>query len=243
MLEFYMAYGDYDTVMRTVEDMVAEVVVALTGETTIEYEGQSIDFQTPWRRISLSDAIFEETGIDFDQHRSQEDLYRLAKEAGADVTPNTVWPKIVDELMKTFVRPQLIQPAFLVDYPVELSPLAKRRPDSEFTVERLQPFAAGIEFGNGYSELNDPLDQFERFKAQAEQRELGDDETMPIDLDYVEALMYGMPPTGGFGLGIDRLAMLLTNQHSIREVILFPAMRTAHASTTNGDPEEQMQPR
>ena len=226
MLEFYMAYADYDAVMRVVEEMLAEVVVTLNGTTVIEYEGEEIDFRRPWRRLSLADAIFEETGIDYSAHREQAELYALAREAGVDVGPATPWPKIVDELMKTFVRPKLRQPTFLVDYPVELSPLAKRQAGGEFTVERFQPFAAGTELGNGYSELNDPFDQYERFKAQAAQRESGDDETMPIDLDYVEALMYGMPPTGGFGLGIDRLAMLLTGQHSIREVILFPAMRS-----------------
>lgn len=225
MLEFYIAYADYDTVMRIVEEMVSEVVETVTGSTQIEYQGEVIDFKAPWRRLSLADAIFEETGIDFNKHRDQQELYRLAKEVGADVQPDTVWPKIVDELLKTFVRPKIVQPTFLVDYPVELSPLAKRQEGNELTVERFQPMAARTEIGNGYSELNDPLDQFERFKAQARQRELGDDETMPIDIDYVEALMYGMPPTGGFGLGIDRLAMLVTNQRSIREVILFPAMR------------------
>ncbi len=128
--------------------------------------------------------------------------------------------------MKTFVRPRVVQPTFLVNYPVELSPLAKRQSGSDITVERFQPMVAGTEIGNGYTEINDPFDQYRRFQAQVEQREAGDDETMPIDIDYVEALMYGMPPTGGFGLGIDRLAMLLTGQHSIREVILFPAMRS-----------------
>ncbi|HLT18991.1 MAG TPA: lysine--tRNA ligase [Thermomicrobiales bacterium] len=225
MLEFYIAYADYDMVMKIVEEMVAEVVTVVTGGTEIEYQGELIDFKPPWRRLSLADAIFEETGIDFNQHRDQQELYRLAKEAGAEVEPDTVWPKIVDELLKTFVRPKIVQPTFLVDYPVELSPLAKRQAGSEYTVERFQPMAARTEIGNGYSELNDPLDQFERFKAQVEQRKLGDDEAMPVDIDYVEALMYGMPPTGGFGLGVDRMAMLLTNQRSIREVILFPAMR------------------
>ena len=226
MLEFYMAYADYDSVMEQVEAMLEDVVVTVSGGTAIGYEGEQIDFKRPWRRLSLSDAIFEETGIDIQEHRDQQELYELAREAGADVAPATPWPKIVDELMKTFVRPKLRQPTFLVDYPVELSPLAKRQTGSERTVERFQPMAAGIELGNGYTELNDPFDQYARFRDQAVQREAGDDETMPIDIDYVEALMYGMPPTGGFGLGIDRLAMLLTNQHSIREVILFPAMRT-----------------
>ncbi|CAN5546853.1 lysine--tRNA ligase [soil metagenome] len=232
MLEFYMAYADYDQVMELVEEMVENVVVTVRGATKLEYEGREIDFKRPWRRLSFSDAIFEETGIDINKHRDQAELYELAKDAGADVGLGTPWPKIVDELMKTFVRPKVSQPTFLVDYPVELSPLAKRQAGSEITVERFQPMVAGLEIGNGYSELNDPFDQYERFKIQAVQRDAGDDETMPIDVDYVEALMYGMPPTGGFGLGIDRLAMLLTDQHSIREVILFPAMR----STTGQEP-------
>jgi lysyl-tRNA synthetase class 2 len=226
MLEFYVAYADYDTVMRLVEEMLEEVVSAVKGTTTIEYEGKEIDFKSPWRRLSLSDAVFERTGIDFNEHRDQEELLAKARAAGLSLSPDTPWPKIVDELMKTFVRPEVVQPTFLVDYPVELSPLSKRQPGSDITVERFQPMVAGVEVGNGYSELNDPFDQYERFEAQAAQREAGDDETMPIDTDYVEALMHGMPPTGGFGLGIDRMAMLLANQHSIREVILFPAMRS-----------------
>lgn len=226
MLEFYIAYADYETVMALVEEMVEEVVTVVTGTTSVEFEGQTVDFKRPWRRLSLADAIFEETGIDFNQHRDQQELLAQATAAGLKLPPDTPWPKIVDELMKEFVRPKVSQPTFLVDYPVELSPLAKRQAGSEVTVERFQPMVAGTEIGNGYSELNDPFDQYRRFQAQVAQREAGDDETMPIDIDYVEALMYGMPPTGGFGLGIDRLAMILTGQHSIREVILFPAMRS-----------------
>ena len=158
--------------------------------------------------------------------RDQQELYRLAKDAGTDVAPDTVWPRIVDELMKTFVRPNLIQPTFLVDYPVELSPLAKCKPDGDRTVERFQVFISGLELCNAYTELNDPMDQLARFQEQAEDRESGDADAMPYDEDYIQALMYGMPPTGGFGLGIDRLTMLLTDQQSIREVILFPSMRT-----------------
>ena len=153
-------------------------------------------------------------------------MYRRAKDVGADVEPTTVWPRIVDELMKTFVRPKLIQPTFLIDYPVELSPLAKRSPDDPRLVERFQPFIAGLEMGNAYTELNDPMDQLQRFLEQARDRAAGDAEAMMVDDDYVNALMYGMPPTGGFGLGIDRLAMLLTDQQNIREVILFPHLRS-----------------
>ena len=237
MLEFYMAYGDYDSVMALVEELVEEVVLKLKGTTAIEYQGQALDFRRPWRRVSLSDAIFEETGIDFDQHREQPELLARAAEVGLKLPSDTPWSKIVDELMKEFVRPKISQPTFLVDYPVELSPLAKRQDGSEYTVERFQPMVAGTEIGNGYTELNDPFDQYRRFQSQAAQREAGDAETMPIDIDYVEALMFGMPPTGGFGLGIDRLAMLLSNQRSIREVILFPAMRSGgRPSGAHGGP-------
>ncbi|HYI15897.1 MAG TPA: lysine--tRNA ligase [Thermomicrobiales bacterium] len=227
-LEFYMAYADYNDVMDLAERMLATVTLEALGTTTITWEGNEIDLSPPWRRLSMAEAIFEATGIDYEKVRDQQELYRLAKDAGADVAPTTVWPRIVDELMKTFVRPKLIQPTFLIDYPVELSPLAKRSPEQPGTVERFQVMIGGVELGNAYSELNDPMDQLERFKEQAKDRSAGDEDAMPIDEDYVQALMYGMPPTGGFGMGIDRFTMLLTDQQSIREVILFPAMRTRH---------------
>ena len=234
-LEFYMAYADYRDVMALAEGMISTVVQEVRGTMRITYDGNEIDFTPPWRRLRMADAIFEATGIDYDAVRDQQELYRLARERGADVEPTTVWPRIVDELMKTFVRPKLIQPTFLIDYPVELSPLAKRSPESETTVERFQIFVGGIELGNAYTELNDPMDQMERFLEQSQDRAQGDEEAMPIDEDYVQALMYGMPPTGGFGIGIDRLAMLLTDQQSIREVILFPQLRTKSAGSEGGD--------
>jgi lysyl-tRNA synthetase class 2 len=214
--------------MELTERMLSTVTREVLGTTTITWEGHEIDLSPPWRRLSMAEAVFEATGIDYEKVRGQQELYRLAKEAGADVEPTTVWPRIVDELMKTFVRPKLIQPTFLIDYPVELSPLAKRSPEHAGTVERFQVMIGGVELGNAYTELNDPMDQLERFIEQSKDRVAGDEEAMPIDEDYVQALMYGMPPTGGFGMGIDRFTMLLTNQQSIREVILFPAMRTRH---------------
>jgi lysyl-tRNA synthetase, class II len=232
-LEFYMAYADYRDVMQLAEEMIVTAAREALGTTLITYDGQEIDLSPPWRRLSLSEAVFEATGIDYEKVRDQQELYMLAKERGADVAPTTVWPRIVDELMKTFVRPNLIQPTFLVDYPVELSPLAKRSPESPATVERFQVMIGGLELCNAYTELNDPMDQLQRFKEQALDRAAGDEDAMPIDEDYVQALMYGMPPTGGFGIGIDRLTMLFTDKQSIREVILFPAMRTRSAVTTS----------
>jgi lysyl-tRNA synthetase, class II len=225
-LEFYMAYADYRHVMELAEEMICYVAERVLGTMQITYAGHEIDLSRPWRRLPMADAIFEATGIDYEQVHDQQELYKLAKERGADVAPDTVWPRIVDELMKTFVRPNLIQPTFLVDYPVELSPLAKRRPGSETTVERFQVFMGGVELCNAYTELNDPMDQLARFQEQASDRESGDMDAMPYDEDYIHALMYGMPPTGGFGIGVDRLVMLFTDQQSIREVILFPTLRT-----------------
>jgi lysyl-tRNA synthetase class 2 len=225
-LEFYMAYADYRDVMALTEEMLRFAVQQVFGTQSISYGGHEIDLTPPWRRLPLAQAVYEATGIDYTQVRDQVELYQLAKERGADIPPDTVWPRIVDELMKTFVRPNLIQPTFLIDYPVELSPLAKRQPDDPDTVERFQVFIGGLELCNAYTELNDPLDQLARFEEQARDRAAGDEDAMPVDMDYVQALMYGMPPTGGFGMGIDRLTMLLTDQQSIREVILFPAMRS-----------------
>ncbi|HUG15514.1 MAG TPA: lysine--tRNA ligase [Thermomicrobiales bacterium] len=225
-LEFYMAYADYRDVMDLTERMFVSVARRALGRTTLTYDGHEIDLALPWRRTPLADAIYETTGIDYEAVSDQQELYRLARERGADVGPDTVWPRIVDELMKTFVRPTLIEPTFLIDYPVELSPLAKRSPESGRTVERFQVMIAGLELCNAYTELNDPMDQLERFKEQARDRAAGDEDAMPIDVDYIRALMYGMPPTGGFGVGVDRLTMLFTDKQSIREVILFPAMRT-----------------
>ena len=229
-VEFYMAYADYHDVMALTEEMLFFVAEQALGTTTITYGGHTVDLAPPWQRLSMRDAIRSATGIDYAETRDQPTLYRLAKDAGADVTPETVWPRIVDELLKTFVRPTLIAPTFLIDYPVELSPLAKRAPGDPHTVERFQAFIGGVELCNAFTELNDPLDQLARFEEQAKDRAAGDEDAMPVDMDYVQALLYGMPPTGGFGMGIDRLTMLLTDQQSIREVILFPALRTRPAT-------------
>lgn len=226
MMELYQAYADYRDIMVLVEEMIAFIGQEALGSLTITYQEQAIDLTPPWRRLSLRDAIREACGIDYDEHPTADTLLVAARAAGADIPSDTVRPRIIDELLKTFVRPRLIQPTFLYDYPVDLSPLAKRKPDQPETVERFQAFAGGIELGNAYSELNDPVDQLQRFLDQVADRAAGDEEAMPLDEDYVTALLHGMPPTGGLGVGIDRLTMLLTDQVSIRDVILFPQLRS-----------------
>jgi len=226
MLEFYVAYADYRDIMDMCEELIVYAAQEALGTLQIPWGTQTIDLTPPWTRLSLREAIRRYTGIDFLEVSDQPTLYARAKELGADVQPDTVWPRILDELLKTFVRPNLIQPTFLYDYPVALSPLAKRKPEDPRLVERFQLFVGGLELANAYTELNDPLDQLFRFLEQARDRARGDEEAMPIDEDFINALMYGMPPTGGFGLGIDRLVMLLTNRQTIREVILFPQLRS-----------------
>lgn len=225
MLEFYEAYADYRTMMETVESLLVHVAMAVFGEPRFTSKGHEIDLTPPWPRRTLREAIRDASGVDYVEHNTAEKLTTAARAAGADIEEGMVWPRIVDELLKQFVRPYQIQPVFLIDYPVELSPLAKRKPDDPTHVERFQPYFGGGEIGNAFTELNDPMDQLERFREQQKDREAGDEEAMPLDWDYINALMYGMPPTGGVGIGIDRLTMLMTDQATLRDVILFPAMR------------------
>ena len=225
MLEWYEAYSDYEQVMARVEELMREVAVAVHGDLRFTKDENEIDLGPPFVRKTLREAIREASGIDYVAFPDQAGLLAAARAAGADVPSDTVWPRIVDELLKQFVRPYLIQPTFLLDYPVELSPLAKRKAEDPTHVERFQLYIGGGEIANAFTELNDPLDQLARFVEQQRDREAGDEDAMPIDLDYVNALMYGMPPTGGIGIGIDRLTMLLTDQSNIRDVVLFPAMR------------------
>ncbi|MCC6704440.1 MAG: lysine--tRNA ligase [Thermomicrobiales bacterium] len=233
MLEFYEAFADYTTMMDRVESMVTFAAQEALGSTSFVWQGHEIDLANPkpWPRITLREAILEWSGVDYVQYPDQESLQAAARAAGAKIETGTVWPRIVDEMLKQFVRPNLIQPTFLIDYPVELSPLAKRKPDDPTHVERFQPYIGGGEIGNSFTELNDPMDQLDRFLEQMKDRDAGDEEAMPLDTDFVNALMYGMPPTGGVGIGIDRLTMLLTDQSTIRDVILFPAMRNLPSGT------------
>jgi lysyl-tRNA synthetase, class II len=215
MLEWYQAYADYNDIADELEEMVESLAhLALDA---------SIDWSRPWKRITLRDAILGETGVDIYESRDKESLLAAAKDFNLD--PNENWPKLVDSLLSKYVEPKLQNPTFLLDYPVELSPFAKRHRSQPGLVERFECFAGGMEFSNAFTELNDPDDQRSRFEEQARDREGGDEETQPFDEDYVFALEHGMPPTGGIGIGIDRLVMLLAGRESIREVQLFPAMR------------------
>jgi lysyl-tRNA synthetase class 2 len=226
MMECYQAYADYHDMMTLTEEMIACIAQEVTGSAQITYQGHEISLTPPWRRITMRQALFDETAIDIEAHSSLERLRQAIAERGLRVDPTPTWGKQVDELFSEYVEPRLIQPTFILDYPVELSPLAKKKPDAPHLVERFEPFVGGLEMGNAFSELNDPLDQRARFVELAKGREMGDEEVHPIDEDFVTALMYGMPPTGGLGIGVDRLMMLLTDRASIREVILFPQLRT-----------------
>ncbi|HEX5520556.1 MAG TPA: lysine--tRNA ligase, partial [Longimicrobiaceae bacterium] len=225
MLEFYAAYMDYGDIMQLTEELLAEVVRSVTGgSTTITYAGQELDFAPPIRRIPLLDALRDIGGVDV-RALSDDALSAKAKELGVQDVESMGRGKLIDELFGELVEPKLVQPTFITDYPREMSPLAKpKRGEPELT-ERFELIAAGKEIVNAYSELNDPIDQRERFEAQVRLREQGDEEAQALDEDFLRALEYGMPPTGGFGMGIDRLVMLLTDQPSIRDVILFPTMR------------------
>jgi lysyl-tRNA synthetase class 2 len=216
MLEWYEAYADYTDIADELEELVEHVA------REVGYDGP-IDFSRPWKRITLRDAILDETGVDLREHRDKESLLEAAKQLELD--PGEPWPKLVDSLLSKYVEPKLRNPTLLIDYPVELSPFAKRHRTEPGLVERFEGFAGGMEFTNAFTELNDPDDQRARFEEQARDKAEGDQETQPYDEDYVFALEHGMPPTGGIGIGIDRLVMLLSARDSIREVQLFPAMR------------------
>jgi len=225
MMECYQAYADYHDIMQLVEDLFRFVALEVCGTTQISYQGQAIDFGPRWERVSIPEAIEERTGIDILRIGELEPLQTAIRSAGLHVEAQPSWAKQVDELFSAYVQPLLVQPTFVIDHPVVLSPLAKKRPDQAALVERFEPIVAGMELGNAFSELNDPLDQEQRFLEQGRAYSAGDDEAQQMDADYINALMYGMPPTGGLGLGIDRMVMLFTDQATIREVILFPHLR------------------
>ena len=224
MLEFYQAFIDYKGLMDLTERMLGHVVRSATGGLEIVYQGQEIDFAGPYERMPMLSSLSDALGTDVSV-LSAEDLRTHAERLGAPDLEGAGWGKLIDKLFGELVQPKLIRPTFVMDHPKELSPLAKPHRDDPALTERFELFVAGEEIANAFSELNDPIDQRQRFEAQARLKEAGDEEAHPIDEDYVRALEYGMPPTGGLGLGIDRLTMLLTDQPSIRDVILFPTLR------------------
>jgi lysyl-tRNA synthetase class 2 len=225
-LEFYEAYADYHAVMRRTEEMVSQAALKVTGSRILRWGGHEIDLTPPWRRLPLRQAILEATGIDYEAYPDADSLAAEMRRRGHEPDPRSNWGKLVDSLMAKYVEPGLIQPTFLIDYPLDVSPLAKASPDDARQVERFEGFMAGMEVCNAFSELNDPIDQLQRFLDENYRARHGDDEAHPIDEDYIEALRFGMPPAGGFGMGIDRLTMLFTDRDTIREVILFPHLRT-----------------
>ena len=219
MVEWYEAYADYEDEMRTLEELVSYVA------NDVGYDGDIAFAKTPWRRVTLTDAVEEKTGLNVLELRDKDALVAAAKDKGIELDPTETWPQLVDELLSKHVEPELHDPTFVMDYPVELSPFAKQHRDTPGLVERFECFAGGMEFANAFTELNDPDEQRSRFEEQKCQLAEGDEETQPYDEDFVRALEHGMPPTGGLGMGVDRLVMLLANRSSIREVVLFPAMR------------------
>jgi lysyl-tRNA synthetase class 2 len=225
MLESYEAYADYQDVMKMLEEMVNTVCQQVLGTTRVKFGQDSINFKPPWKRITLREAVKEHSGIDFVSYPTADGLRERMRSLDIEVDPQKNWAKLVDELIKTFVRPKLIQPTIIFDYPVSMSPLAKTKPGEERVAERFQAIAGGLEIANAFTELNDPIEQRKRFEEQLKERQGDDEERWTIDEDFLLALEYGMPPAGGLGVGIDRLVMLLTGQQSIREVILFPQLR------------------
>ena len=227
LLESYQAYADYNDIMTMVESLVSTVAMEVLGTTQVQYGDQLIDFAPPWKRVDFRHELKNLSGVDIDAYTDDESLKHRAAELGLDIEPKDGRAKVIDKLFSSYVEPRLAQPTFVLDYPVIMSPLAKAKPDSPGYVERFEAFAAGMEIANSYTELNDPAVQRERFENQEALRlMLGDDETDRLDEDFLIALEYGMPPTGGLGMGIDRLVMLLAGQTSIRDIMLFPQMRT-----------------
>jgi lysyl-tRNA synthetase class 2 len=225
LLECYQAYSDYNDMMRLVEEMLAHIAREVLSNTKIACNGKTIDLDLPWQRLYLREAIKEHCGIDFEDYPDAASLRTRMAETGMEVESSKGRGRLIDELISTFVEPKLIQPTFLLDYPVEMSPLAKRKRGDDRLVERFEGFVAGMEIANAFTELNDPLEQRERFRQQLKEQ-AADEEVEIADEDFLQALEYGMPPTGGLGIGIDRLVMLLANQQSVREVILFPQLKT-----------------
>jgi len=225
-LEFYWAYADYLQVMELTEQMVAFVAERVLGRRRLTYQGSEIDLTPPWKRVELRQGLLDATGIDISKHPAAESLAEALRKIGKQPDPKSTRGKLIDSMIGDFLEPNLIQPTFLYNYPRDISPLAKSLPGDPQNVERFEGFLAGFELCNAFTELNDPLDQESRFLEMGRAYAADDEERHPMDEDYLRAMRYGMPPNGGFGMGVDRLVMLLTDNHSIREVLLFPALRS-----------------
>lgn len=224
-IELYEAYADYNDMMEITENLVAYVAKEVLGTTKVEYQGKTIDFTPPWKRIKMQDAVKEHTGVDFDKINTDEEALEVAKEHKLEIKPGMTRGHVISEMFEEYCEQYMDQPTFVIGHPVEISPLAKRNPDDPRITNRFEAFANCWEIANAFSELNDPIDQRERFEEQLRQKEYGDDEAHPMDEDFLNAIEVGLPPTGGLGIGVDRLIILLTNQASIRDVIFFPTMK------------------
>ncbi|OCA80701.1 lysine--tRNA ligase [Bacillus sp. FJAT-27225] len=225
MIELYEAYADFEDIMKLTENLIAHIAREVLGTTTIQYGEYEVNLEPEWKRLHMVDAIKEYTGVDFWKEMSVEEARALAKEHGVEITEHMLYGHIVNEFFEQKVEEKLIQPTFIYGHPVEISPLAKKNENDPRFTDRFELFIVAREHANAFTELNDPIDQRERFEAQLKEREQGNDEAHEMDEDFIESLEYGMPPTGGLGIGIDRLVMLLTNSPSIRDVLLFPLMR------------------
>ncbi|WP_342489247.1 lysine--tRNA ligase [Cytobacillus sp. FSL W7-1323] len=225
MIELYEAYADYRDIMRLTENLIAHIAEEVLGSTTVQYGEYEINLKPEWKRLHMVDAVKEYTGVDFWKETSVDEARALAKEHGVEITEHMQYGHIVNEFFEQKVEEKLIQPTFIFGHPVEISPLAKKNENDPRFTDRFELFIVAREHANAFTELNDPIDQKERFEAQLKEREQGNDEAHMMDNDFIEALEYGMPPTGGLGIGVDRLVMLLTNAASIRDVLLFPHMR------------------
>ncbi len=225
MMELYQAYTDYNGIMQLVEDMVTHLCDTILGTRVLTYNGRELNFNTPWERIDMCEAVERITGINYYDIETDDEARRITRDLGVEVKSTDKWGHCLNNAFETLVEPTLWQPAFVMHQPVDVSPLAKRCPTNPRITERFEPFAAGMEFGNAFSELNDPIDQRQRFVQQALANAAGDEEAPPSDEDFLTAIEYGMPPTGGLGIGIDRLVMLLCDLSTIRDSLLFPTMK------------------
>lgn len=225
MIELYEAYADYKDIMKLTEELIAHIAQEVLGTTKINYQGQEVDLTPSWKRISMVDLIKEVVGVDFSRHMTDEEAHAIAKEHKVPVEPHMTFGHIVNQFFETFCEETLIQPTFVTGHPVAISPLAKKNDEDPRFTDRFELFIVAREHANAFTELNDPIDQRERFESQLAEKAQGNDEAHEMDDDFIRALEYGMPPTGGLGIGIDRLVMLLTDSPSIRDVLLFPSMR------------------